>query len=117
MLFRHFVIAVFVISAFGCREKEPLPPGLEGHWAQLIPAHPPWEYDFRNGVLTQQIPDIGVLQTYTYAQRADTVLISGDTNNPKRTWIVRFIGDGALEVNQLPAAPTGIGAYMILERK
>lgn len=106
---------------FSCGDqKTPLPPSIEGHWRQLIPVHPPTEYDFRNGIMVQTISAAGqqvAAIERPYAERGDTVLIGGNTNDPQRTWVVRLLGDGAMEASQISADAGGLGGYYILERQ
>lgn len=117
---KHFALPLlFILSLLSCRDRPGPEPGIEGLWRQMIPVHPPRTYDFRNGVVTQSTTFAGspvaTLQ-FVYTERGDTLLIGGDLNNPPRTWLLRFIGDGALEAQQVSADPLGLGGYFIFER-
>lgn len=113
-------LLLLLLLAISCGDQSSLPvPALEGRWSQLVPDHPPTEYDFRNGLVTQSTffagNTVASLQ-FVYSQRGDTVSIGGDLNNQPRTWIIRFIGDGAMEAKQLPQTQPGLGGYFIFER-
>ena len=113
------LLALFGYCASHCRDQAPPEPSLEGAWQQLIPQHPPWIWQFDNGILTQSVQDFGATLTtlqFTYAVRADTVYIGGDGQNDPRRLVIRYLGNGALEARQLPAGSPGIGFYFILER-
>ena len=102
-----------------CRDQHPPAPSIEGRWRQLVGVAGQREYDFRNGVVVQQTIAAGAVVAslqFVYAERGDTVLIGGDEQNAPRTWVVRFLGDGAMEARQLPASSPGIGWYLIFER-
>ena len=53
---------------------------------------------------------------FVYSEQGDTIRIGGDPNNLPRTWIVRYIGDCAMEANQLPQSTPGLGQHFIFER-
>ena len=75
------------------KEPDPPAPGIEGRWTPMLPAHPEWTYDFRDGLLTQSITDFGVMITsitYPYAVRQDTVWIGGTVTDMPRTWLLEF---------------------------
>lgn len=114
-----FALCLSALAFSACRDQAPPDPTIEGRWRQLIPAHPPWEWNFDNGILTQSVQDFGATLTtlqFTYAVRADTIYIGGDGQNDPRRLVIRFLGDGALEARQLPTGSPGIGFYYILER-
>ena len=117
---KQFCLLLLALCLFSnCRDQPPPAPTIEGYWHQLIPQHPPWEWHFDNGILTQSVQDFGATLTtlqFTYAVRDDTVFIGGDGNNDPRILLIRFLGDGAIEAKQLPAGSPGIGFYFILER-
>ncbi len=112
---------LFILALFSCRDQNPPPlPGIEGAWRQLIPVHPPTQYVFHDGVMTQTVfvgaDPVAEIQR-TYAERGDTLLIGGDVGDPARRWLLRYIGDGALEATTIGAGPTGLGVYYIFERQ
>lgn len=110
-----------LLLLISCRDQYPLPPGIEGHWRQLIPQHPPAEYDFYDGLMTKttfvgNTPVATIQRTYT--QRGDTLLIGGDVGDPATRWLLRFIGEGAVvECTTVASDPVALGAHYILERQ
>lgn len=120
----HLIYSVTIFCAIcfigACLDQyEPLPPSIEGHWRKLVPAHPPTEYDFRAGILTQTISFAGqpVAEIQrTYAMRLDTLLIGGDLGDPQRRYVLRFIGGEVVEVRPVSADTLALGGMAYWER-
>lgn len=111
---------LLLLLALSCGDQSRLPlPSIEGRWRQLIPENPPRTYEFRNGVVTQSTlvgSQVVAWLQFVYSEQVDTIRIGGDPNNLPRTWIVRYIGDCAMEANQLPQSTPGLGQHFIFER-
>ncbi len=118
---RHLVIAVLFVSLFGaCRDSdEAYMPSIEGHWRRLVPAKPPVEYVFRNGVVTQTTffgsQPVAVIDR-VYAEQADTLLIGGDVGDPQRRYLLRFIGSEVVEVTPIGADSLSLAGLAYWER-
>ena len=104
----HLIIAV-LLAVFGycvsrCSDQEPLPPGIEGQWRQTT--SPYWLLDFDNNILVQKakfgVTTLAMLEFF-YAERGDTLYISGDPHNAPRTWLIRLLGDNDLKAVEIPA--------------
>lgn len=119
MKYLKIILIVTVLLAYlACRDQyEPLLPEIEGRWRKLVPAHPPTEYDFRAGIMTQATyfgaQPVATIQRI-YAVRGDTLHIGGDLSDPQRRYVLRFLGSEVVEVTPVPGdtlALTGGVAY------
>lgn len=112
-------LIVFAIQS--CRDNySPLPqPSIEGRWRSLVPANPPREFDFREGVMTQTTFAAGVpvaeIQR-VYAVHGDTLRIGGDVGDAMRGYTMRFIGWDVVEVTPLPGDTLALAALAYWER-
>lgn len=109
-MIRHCIIAALLLLAAACRDRDDLSQhSIEGRWRKLVPANPPTEYDFRDGVMTQTFfvgsQPVASLQR-VYAERDDTLLIGGDVGDPQRRYLLRFIGSEVVEVTPIGAPDT-----------
>lgn len=98
------IVLLVASMATSCKDQDPPVLSIEGSWSPMIPAHPEWVYDFREGLLTQSITDFGVVittLTYPYAVRQDTVWIGGDANNLPRVWLLAFECPDIVRVNNI----------------
>ena len=102
----RFIFLLMLIAFVACsKEVPPADPHdatrIEGGvWAAMLPAHPDWRYEFRQGLLRQYALDYGIVlsdQTYMYALRSDTVFIGGSGPDRERRWVVFFHCDSLVE--------------------
>ena len=103
--------AAFCLILGGRDQDVPYMQSIEGKWRRLVPANPPVEYDFRNGVMTQTTffgsQPVASIQR-VYAEQSDTLLIGGDLGDPQRRYLLRFIGSEVVEVK-----PVGIDTLIL----
>lgn len=115
------MITTFFFMVFiTCRDQyERLPLSIDGHWRTLVPGHPPTDRDFRNGILTKTVTFAGqpvASIQRTYAVHGDTLFVGGDVNDPQRAYLLRFVGDGAVEVRSVPTDTLALGSLEYWER-
>ena len=113
-----FVLAGTIQS---CHDNySPLPePSIEGRWRTLVPANPPREFYFRQGIITQTTfaggTPVAEIQRI-YAVHADTLYLGGDVGDPMRAYIIRFIGWDVVEVTPLPGDTLALASLSYWER-
>lgn len=124
-LYNSAVVALLVVflltySIQSCRDQNtPLPLSIEDRWRTLVPAHPPTDRDFRNGILTRTVTFAGqpvASIQRTYVVHGDTLFVGGDVGDPQRAYLLRFVGDGAVEVRSVPADTLALGSLEYWER-
>ena len=107
------LLAAVLLTLFGllssCKDQDPLPLSVEGVWQQRLPATPGWTFTFQDGVLTQYHNGFGATLSwgqYNYAQRGDTLYISGDENDPARVWHIELLTERDMKVREQPEDTT-----------
>lgn len=103
---RYLIIISILLFSSRCGDQKAPLPTITGQWYSLLPSHPNWLYDFRNGILTQSVTDFGaVLSTkqYPYTERGDTVYIGGDLNEPQRKWLITWESPDIIHIQAINA--------------
>lgn len=107
---KHYILLFACAILFSTCQKDTAPSDprdatrIEGRWRSLLPAHPDWQYDFNDGLLTQSVTDLGVVVSslqFTYAIRHDTIHIGGDGINIPRNYQAYIHCDSIAELKNI----------------